>query len=165
MEDHVPLAERRCRALGESLGHQPHIALPLTESQYIIGGALVGASVNCSSYSYYDDYVYSCVNTGMWQGGVALMALASITFLAWLVVLILRFTSWYRQPGAGGNVSYQTNGNAQHPVDAAPAMHQQASAPKPETSVGMTELAPRYCPTCKNSVSSSFCGNCGTQVE
>ncbi|QIW99517.1 hypothetical protein AMS68_005035 [Peltaster fructicola] len=155
---------------------------------YIIGGAVIGSSFsnqNCryvSGYfvgnTYYSGYYTGCGANSQYWAGVALVIIACLLFIPWLVLLILRFTSWYRLP-LGQGQQYQSTYATQQPSQynyqqsnptAQPTQVATGTAPQAEKTGTNIEMAPvtgatHFCSNCEHQTTGAFCHNCGSKVQ
>lgn len=115
---------------------------------YITGGALAGAA--CSTDEYYCD-------TGLWSGGVALCSIASIVFIAFIIMLIV-----WAVKRKNGKAHWNA---ATGFIDARNFQSGQQNPPMESVTYQVPKgVAGRFCGQCGNTVSSAFCPRCGANV-
>ena len=126
---------------------------------FAVGGGLVGSSAYTDGY-----YIY--INTGMYYGGIAICALASFAFIAFIVMFILYFvrrnkTAQHVENGHGV-VNYA------QPQTAAPYQQPAMAKPEPVVMTNMTnqmaQNETKFCGNCGAAANSRFCVGCGATV-
>lgn len=121
---------------------------------YAIGGGLVGNSAYTDGY-----YIY--LDTGKYYGGIALCALGSFAFIAFVVMLVLYFVRrnriTHQAETSHGDVSYAGTQSSQQNVVA-----------KPEAVVMTNQINPqkgsKFCGNCGSFANGKFCAGCGATV-
>jgi hypothetical protein len=114
---------------------------------YIIGGALYGAFNNCwakPSTSWSD-----CVP--LRQGSYAMISIASIIFIAWVIVLVLYIVKRKKNAPSGGPTLMMGGSNVQNQ----PVM--EGVKGQAHNNIG------EFCANCGTRVTSAFCTRCGAQ--
>lgn len=148
---------------------------------FVIGGGLLGAYYNsfntgCTSidsYSY-DDYCYGYGNAGLWDGGIACIALGGVLKLTFWILFIIYRTQRrrYRALEATGPSTYVNvsmgdySAKPEIATSYAPPHHQPqySSAPAADPLLQQPYGHTKFCGNCGTAISTAFCTSCGAAV-